>query len=355
MQLFENFKKVYENVIKRINEIPIERHHSLTGVTYPLAEEKWRDIKLEWNHHREHLSFVDDPMSKLLRGKFFISSQGWSSEFREASPTEIMSAAVIAQGGMYLDSFHKLGSLRKGLFQFLSNCMPQNTSLGDERTNTGSIKPVFYIPDLSRTERYKELLKYSTDHSYYSEEAARFADQYLLPRIISGEGIFLYNYSAACRENLMIENRCREVLGSKPKLSKNLQSLLNRIHTLNIGHAFDWDHLPKPNFSRFTVTSVEDFLVLRPYSNLKLLYQRMPLSSVQLFKRSDFVDESEFACVIGTGALPLQLEDKINYFGHELHHYQHAINQHVDIYVRREIAACVFPAENWKAVSVGKL
>lgn len=86
---------------------------------------------------------------------------------------------------------------------------------------------------------------------------------------------------------------------------------------------------------------MEDFLVLRPYSNLEILYGELQSSNIKLLKRSDLPHESEFACVIGPRALPLYLDGKLNYFGHEVLHYVRAINQHIDISVRREIIASI--------------
>ncbi len=317
-----NCQKIYSNFLQKLNTMrqSNEVKQDSDALAYPSIEEVWSNISLEGNNSHNHVSLKTSDIHQSLKGSFLVSSDGWRSPFKKVESIEASDISTIAMGGIDFDTPEYFGALRKNLFQFYSN-------IKGEKVTSNVDRVFFHFPLYTKEKRYNEILNFHTIPNYTSQEMTQLALEYVIPKIEHRQPLSFFCFSASCRELMMIENACKQYLKAKNFNEAKIKEMMSYVNAVLIEYAFDWSVTSEEyGFGKLILLSTEDFGIVRSKFNRELIYGASSLASgINLIQKSE--NSLDKALIFGTGMVPIQIADKINWKGHSLTHYVHSFAQ----------------------------
>lgn len=312
-------EQTYRSFLEKLESQLLLAKETSTTIPSTPSEEIWDSISLENNlDSSSHINMnTPNEVYSNYKGYLLAYQDGHKKSFKKTTPTDLSEIDCIAMGGIDFYTMEHFGALRKYSKSFYTGL--SKSPILDSRC-------LYYYPLHNKKDRYKELLKFHKERgNYVSQEMLEFTSNYIIPKILTGEELKIFCFSAACREALMIETVCKDYFSNYSSIAAH--NHMSQVTVFLFGYAFDCLSDYGPHFKKLIVTSVEDFGVLRPEFNRTLLYGCSVFNSGISYVCSNSMYVNCLAIVFGADALPISLFGKLNTNGHHLGHYIEGFNK----------------------------
>lgn len=338
----ENFEKIYAQFLDMHEQAGSPRKPAIS------IGEIWAKTSLESNKLSTGHVNMQTPYDayKKFKGSFLIT-QPSTYKLEKTNVDNLDGIDWIVMGGMDFYTPEFFGALRKYFTKFHTTFY--NTTPPSDRV-------LYYYPNHPKDKRHKLLVRFHDSDCYHSAEMYEFAQLYVIPKILKGQKLKFFCFSASCRELLMIERACRsylkkEISASPPsvwreqiEIKMDPERIMLQVQAFLFGHAFDWSSKASYVFQKLSIISLTDFGILRTEANRKLLYGTSIFSSgINMILEDNKCHNA--ALILSPQAVPFNMEGKINFNGHGLGHYVEAVTQyfkhHPEVFTETRIVDCV--------------